>query len=190
METVNVSTEELQLAKIGDSRAFEALFAPVRPYAKSLARRFFVAGWDHEDLYQEALAGFAAALLGFQAERGADFHDYARLNMRNAVVACVRHATRAKRAGDNHTDSLECLLFTSSDEYRPDLLVEQQSGCDEMLASLREALSEAEWIVLEAVMAGAPLSEVAMEVGVNQRAVENALSRARVKARRLLAVAA
>lgn len=189
MDTVNFRTEDLLLARKGDSRAFEALFAPVRPYAKSLARRFFVAGWEHEDLYQEALAGFAAALLGFHADRGTDFHDFARLSMRNAVVSCVRHATRAKRDGDNHTDSLECLLFAPSDEYRPDLLVEQQSGCAEMLASLRQALSQAEWTVLEAVMTGAPLSEVALEVGVNQRAVENALSRARVKARRLLAVA-
>jgi RNA polymerase sporulation-specific sigma factor len=189
MDQENFHHDDLQLAQSGDSRAFERLFCPVKPYAKGLAKRFFLNGWDKEDLYQEALAGFATALLTFQSGRGVGFHDFARMSMRNSVVACVRRATRAKRLGDAHMASLEGLDRAPSDQFRPDLLVEQQSGCAELLASLKNILSEAEWTVLKAVMAGSPLAEVALEVGANLRAVENALSRARVKARRLLRAA-
>lgn len=181
--------QDLELAQRGDSRAFERLFAPVKPYALGLARRFFVAGWEREDLYQEALAGFATALLGFEPAKGMDFHDYARLSMRNAVVACVRRATRAKRGGEAETSNLDCLSAATSDEFRPDLVVEQQSECASLLATLESCLSLAEWEVLKAILAGSSLSEVAEKVGANRRAVENALSRARVKARRLLRVA-
>lgn len=181
--------QDLSLAQGGDSRAFERLFAPIRPYAHGLARRFFVVGWDREDLYQEALAGFATALLSFEPSKGVDFHDYARLSMRNAVVACVRRATRAKRGGDAQRTSLDCLQGTASDEYRPDLVVEQKSECAQLLASLESHLSPVEWEVLRAVLEGRPLAEVAILVGANRRAVENALSRARVKARRLFRAA-
>ena len=180
---------DLSLARCGDSRAFERLFSPVKPYAKSLASRFFVSGWEKEDLYQEALAGFAAALLGFENDKGVDFHDFARLSMRNAVVSCVRRSTCAKRGGDARTSNLDCLVSTVSDEFRPDLVVEQKCECDNLLASLESLLSSAEWEVLKSVLAGNSLAEIADEVGVGRRAVENALSRARVKARRLLRAA-
>jgi RNA polymerase sporulation-specific sigma factor len=182
--------ESLRQARSGDSLAFELLFAPVRPYAMGLARRFFVPGWDREDLYQEALAGFASALLSYEPERQVGFEDFARLCMRNSVVATVRRATRVKRQGEGAVmTSLEDLEATCSDEFRPDLMLEQQAGCAEMLESLRSALSQAEWSVLEEVLTGASLAEVASRVGLNQRAVENALSRARVKARRVLVAA-
>jgi RNA polymerase sporulation-specific sigma factor len=191
MDQNHVDQQVLWLAKSGDSRAFERLFAPVKPYAKGLAKRFFVSGWEKEDLYQEALAGFAAALLSFEPAKGADFHEFSRMCMRNSVVACVRRATRAKRGGGGEAwlADLEHLQLADSDQHRPDFVVEQQAECSELLASLKSVLSSAEWTVLRAVMAGAPLAEVALEAGVNQRAVENALSRARVKARRLLKAA-
>ena len=177
----------LERAKAGDSQSFEALFAPVRLYARALSRRFFVQGWDTEDLYQEALAGFAAALLGFEGGRGVNFDDFARLTMRNAVVGCVRRATRVKRQSQICPAGLEDLELLSSDQFRPDVVVEQQAECAELLSLLRETLSLAEWTVLSAVLEGSSLSEVAAREGLNQRAVENALSRARVKARRLVA---
>lgn len=189
METCTFDQNQLILAQRGDSCAFEQVFAPVKPYAKNLARRFFAPGWDVEDLYQEALAGFASALLCYDPALGSDFHDYARLTMRNSVVGCVRRATRAKRRSEAPAASLEVLRAAPSDRFRPDLLVEQQSECAWLLDCLRQALSPAEWTVLQAVMAGTPLAEVAADAGVNQRAVENALSRARAKARRLLHVA-
>lgn len=188
MESFEISEDELSLARSGDSPNFEVLLAPVKPYAHFLSRRYFLCGWDREDLYQEALSGFAVALLSFDPSRG-KFHDYARLCMRNAVLACVRHATRDKRQGDFKTTDLEDLAWTSSERFRPDILVEQKDECDELLDSLQHLLSPAEWTVLKAVMVGSPLAEVAENVGVEQRVVENALSRARVKARRLLCVA-
>jgi RNA polymerase sporulation-specific sigma factor len=190
MDTWTFNPSQLTLAQCGDSRAFEELFAPVKGYAKALARKFFAPGWDVEDLYQEALAGFAAALLSFDQQIGSEFHDYARLCMRNSVVTCVRRATRAKRRGSAPPAGLEVLETAPSDRFRPDLLVEQQAECAWLLASLHEVLSPAEWRALNAAVSGTPLAEVAAEVGVNQRAVENALSRARAKARRLLKTAA
>lgn len=185
MKQTTSTQAEIARARRGDSLAFEILFAPVRPYARMLARRYFVPGWEREDLYQEALAGFAAALVSFEAERGC-FQEYAQLCMRNNVVATVRHATRQKRAAGHASADLDALGQAASNQFRPDLLVEQQVECDELLMSLKGVLSSAEWTVLQAVMAGLPLAEVASTVGANQRYVENALSRARVKARRLL----
>lgn len=163
-------SQDLSLAQRGDSRAFERLFAPVKPYARSLSSRFFVSGWEKEDLYQEALAGFVGALWEFEGDRGLDFHDYARLRMRNAVVACVRRATCVKRGRDALTSSLDGLASTASDQFRPDLVVEQQCECDDLLASLESLLSPAEWEVLKSVLAGNSLAEVADRSGGHRSA--------------------
>lgn len=191
MDEPQFDPDLLLRAKAGDSLAFERLFSPVRTYAGGLAKKFFVSGWDKEDLYQEALAGFAVALLTYESSRGASFHDFARMSMRNAVVACVRRATRLKRQGAESvsTSRDDASESGASPEFRTDIPFEQQHECNEMLAALRDTLSPAEWNVLRAVMAGAPLTEVAEQVGITQRAAQNALARARVKARRLLVVA-
>lgn len=173
----------LALARDGDSAAFQQLFAPLRDYAERLARRFFAPGFDYEDLYQEALAGFAVALLGYQPEK-MGFEDFARLSMRNTVVACVRHATRQKRSGAVLT-GLDLGEFAGCQETRPDLVLERRSECAEVLEGLRMRLSALEWGVLSQTVAGATLDEISSRFKLPRRTVENALSRARAKARQL-----
>lgn len=174
----------LSLARAGDSQAFKQLLAPLRPYAEGLARRFFAPGFEREDLFQEAMAGFAGALLTFEPGRGLPFADFAKLSMRNSVVNCVRRATRAKRQIALCWDE-ELHDLTSDDEFRPDSRLERRSECLEMLESLRPTLSSLEWTVLSEVVSGIELDEVALRHGLVRRAAENALSRARAKARRL-----
>ena len=172
------------LARKGDSQAFNLVFAPLKSYAISLSRRFFAPGFDPEDLYQEALAGFASALFSFEAGGRLSFEEFAKLSMRNTVVATVRHATRLKRSASVSAE-MEIVEAVSQEDYRPDLLVELRAECVEVLRSLRATLSELEWTVLTETLLGASLDEVAERHGLDQRAAENALSRARAKARRL-----
>lgn len=179
-------TSDIQQARRGEPGALDRLLSPLKPYARYLTQRFFVPGWEREDLYQEALAGFVSALWGFEAERASSFENYARLSMRNAVVASVRHATRRKRAPRQATTSLEALHSAASDRFDPDRLVTGQVECQEILGRLQRALSPCEWKVLQGVLQGASLSEVALAEGLTRRATENALSRARAKARKLL----
>ena len=172
------------LARKGDSQAFKQVFSPLKSYATSLSRRFFAPGFDPEDLYQEALAGFASALFSFESGGPLSFEEFAKLSMRNNVVATVRHATRLKRSGWISAE-IEIAQSASQEDYRPDLLVELRVECVEVLRSLRATLSELEWMVLTETLVGASIDEVAERHGLDQRAAENALSRARAKARRL-----
>lgn len=173
----------LALARDGDSAAFQQLFAPLRGYARKLARRFFAPGFDQEDLYQEALAGFAVALLGYRPEK-MSFEDFARLSMRNTVVACVRRATRQKRSGAVLA-GLDLSEFAAAAQTSPELVVERRSECAEVLESLRTRLSPLEWGVLTQTVAGVSLDEIASRWNLPRRRVENALARARAKARQL-----
>ena len=174
----------LELARGGDCQAFKQVFKPLESYAVFLSRRFFAPGFEHEDLYQEALAGFASALLGFESGGRLSFAEFAKLSMRNTVVASVRRATRLKRHNTVSTEA-ELIEVAAEQSCRPDLLVELRSECAEVLRSLRATLSPLEWTVLTEILVGASLEEVAVRHQLDQRAAENALSRARAKARRM-----
>ncbi len=171
-------------AKDGDSQAFRAVLAPLQSYAQGLTYRFFAPGFEREDLYQEAMAGFASALLSYELGKGLSFLDFAKLSMRNAVVSSVRRATRAKRRQVLSWEQEE-LELVSDEEFQPDARLERKSECREMLESLRPALSELEWTVLGEIISGIELDEVASRHNLEKRAAENALSRARAKARRI-----
>ncbi len=184
MSNVISSETLLSLARAGDSQAFKQVLGPLRPYAEGLSRRFFAPGFEREDLFQEAMAGFAGALLSFEMGGGLPFHDFAKLSMRNAVVNCVRRATRVKRQVALCWDE-ELLNSASDDEFRPDSWLVRRSEFREMVENLRPELSLLEWTVLREVLSGIEPREVAQRHGLEHRAVENALSRARAKARRL-----
>jgi RNA polymerase sigma factor (sigma-70 family) len=184
MSEAKFSESLISLAREGDSQAFRLVSEPLQDYAQSLTRRFFAPGFEREDLYQEAMAGFVSALLSYSFDRGVSFLDFARLSMRNAVVNCVRRATRAKRRMAECA-ALEQLELVGDEEYRPDARLARQSEVWEMIESLRPMLSTLEWTVLGEVASGAEIEEVAWRHNLEKRAAENALSRARAKARRL-----
>lgn len=171
-------------ARDGDSQAFRAVLGPLQGYVQSLTYRFFAPGFEREDLYQEAMAGFASALLSYVPDRGLSFLDFAKLSMRNAVVSSVRRATRVKRRQVVSWEHEEFELV-SDEEFQPDARLERTSECREVIESLRPALSELEWAVLGEVISGIELEEVASRHNLEKRAAENALSRARAKARRI-----
>ena len=85
----NLSDEELVARfRAGDKRAGETVLARYKNNVLSVARRFFLAGGDTEDLVQEGMCGLYSAMTSFDGQGG--FSAYAHACIRNRILDAVK----------------------------------------------------------------------------------------------------
>lgn len=173
----------VERAKTGDFKAYEALVAPLEGYKRSLCRKFFLPGAEKEDLEQEAMVGLAQAINEYEAGRGVSFQDFAMLKMRNQVVASVRKATRKKQQVLSEAAPLEPTITPCSTSSSPEEIATNRGFLCALFESLKGTLSSLEMVALLHRAEGVTVKEIASMLQLREKTVENALFRARKKAK-------
>ena len=184
----------------GDSLAFAVLLGRHSDLVGVASARYFLPGHDRSDVEQEAALGLYRACVDFRPERGVPFRAFADLCVRRAVLTALTAARRAKHGPLNERIALEIPLTPDSDgpalgalvaapaELEPPARVEVRAQL-RRLRELPARLSERERVVLARVLAGASLADAGAGLGANPtKLADNALTRARRKARNLLAL--
>ncbi len=184
------SDEELILRlREGDSRCEEVLVLRYVPYVRSLARPYFLAGGDSEDLIQEGMIGLINALSGFNPNEEASFKTYATLCIRNRVYSAIRHSLRGKNSPLNNYVSIEdakieatenASLNTGAFADPVEELIDKEDY-KELLKRVSELLSRFEGKVLEFYLEGLSCTEISKKLGKTPKAVDNAVQRIRRK---------
>lgn len=184
----------------GDSLAFAVLLGRHGDLVRAASARYFLPGHERADVEQEAALGLYRACVDFRPERGVPFRAFADLCVRRAVLTGLTAARRAKHGPLNERIALETPLTPDRDspplsaliaapaELEPPARVEAR-GRLRRLRELPARLSERERVVLARVLAGASLADAGAGLGANPtKLADNALTRARRKARDLLAL--
>lgn len=184
----------------GDSLAFAVLLGRHGGLVRVASARYFLPGHERADVDQEAALGLYRACVDFRPERGVPFRAFADLCVRRAVLTGLTAARRAKHGPLNERIALETPLAPDRDgpplsaliaapaELEPPARVEARARL-RRLCELPARLSEIERVVLARVLAGATLADAGAGMGTNPAKVaDNALTRARRKARNLLAL--
>ena len=184
-----MSDESLALAaQQGDKAAAEELLRRYKNVVRGVARSFFLAGGDAEDLAQEGMIGLYRAVTDFK-EGGLSFKNFAYLCIQRRIIGAVRSAARLKNAPLNRAVPLppeneaEGALYAAED---PEALLIGDEERSEFLARLRGALSPAEYRALTLYMEGLSIAEIAAREGRTEKSAENAVQRAKRKAAALL----
>ena len=186
--------ERLALAaQGGDASAAEALLEKYKNMVRGIARRFFLAGGDAEDLVQEGMIGLYAAVTDFREGAGS-FSAFARVCVQRRILSAVRRAARKKHAPLNTS-----VPFPAGAQERragtegrprwapePEALLISGEEWGEFLRSLESALSPAEHRALLLYMEGMSVAEIAAREGRSAKSCENAVQRAKKKAAALL----
>jgi RNA polymerase sporulation-specific sigma factor len=159
----------------------------------SIARRFYAPGSGRDDLLQEATIGFFKAVRDFKDDRGS-FSAFAELCVFRQVITFVKTTTRQKHTVLNTAISLDAPLFDDSAETLIARLaapssIEPEPTTDsaEFLEALRERCSLLERGVLSMYSRGYTFEDMAYELGVHLKSIDNAVWRIKVKAKKLLA---
>ena len=176
--------ERLALAaQRGDASAAEALLEKYKNMVRGIARRFFLAGGDAEDLVQEGMIGLYAAVTDFREGAGS-FSAFARVCVQRRILSAVRRAARKKHAPLN--TSVPFPAAEQEPSADPEALLISGEEWGEFLRSLESALSPAEHRALLLYMEGMSVAEIAAREGRSAKSCENAVQRAKKKAAALL----
>lgn len=172
-------------AQAGSQEAYAALRQQYAPLVQAQLRRFLLScrtKQEQVDLTEEAEYAFLSAVSSYDTEQDeVSFGLYARVCIHNGLVSEIRHLETLRRLP-------VVPLPEHTPEARADVAADVAS--DEQFAGLcclvRESLSAYENRVWWAYVAGTPVSQIASELGRDEKSVYNAIYRIRQKLRRRL----
>ena len=174
-------------AASGDSDAEERLIQRYSVLVRILARQYFLAGGDREDLMQEGMLGLLSAVRHFNPERDASFKTYAELCVRNRLYTAIKTASGAKHLPLNDYVPFEspqfdeCQNRLTYDLRDPEELIISKERFDSVRADMDCLLSKFESQVLELYLEGLSYTEIAGKVNKSPKSVDNAVQRIRKK---------
>lgn len=175
-------TDEQLAALVGTNsqEAFALLMARCEPIIRQQAARFRTSWMDAEDLAQEGLLGLYFAARSFRPSEGTSFRTYASVCIRNRMITA---AGRLKAGSDYLLDSDDTNASPAEDPSHSDpaqLLVEREEAAH-LQQRLRQLLTDLEYQVLMGHLSGYSYKEIADQLHVSIKSVDNALQRARKK---------
>jgi RNA polymerase sporulation-specific sigma factor len=190
--------EDLQLvirARNGDSKAMDTLIRRYTGFVRLKASSYFLAGGDSEDLIQEGLIGLYKAVRDFRSDKETSFRSFAELCITRQIITAIKTATRFKHAPLNTYVSFsqtpagqesegDCTLG----DALPGPLVDEPSICvisteelQSLVFCLGMGLSKLEADALRLYLEGSSYEEMAVELEVDTKTIDNALQRVKRK---------
>lgn len=159
-----------------------------------IARQYFLPGAEQIDLIQEARLGFCKAVKDFNPQKSKDFWRFTKLCIERWVITAVITATRDKHLPLNMAYSFYRPIseFNTESELLVDVIVyEEIEPIDSKLAKIDDyrrlldnlSLTKLETRVLRLFGQGESYRDIADTLGCSTKSVDNALTRARTKAR-------
>lgn len=178
--------QELQLikkAQQGDLEAENSVALAYLNLAKSIARSFGVAGaYDVDDLSSYGMLALIRAIHTYDENGKASFKTYASRCIRNAIVDAVRKSESANV--EIALDSGE--LRNELQEANPESIFIENETSALLLEAISSLLTPTELDVLKLHLECMSYAEIAGELGLERKKVDNTIYSAKKKIRKLL----
>ena len=169
----------------GDKSAGEELLIRYKNKVLSIARRFFLAGGDTDDLVQEGMCGLYSAMTSFESESG--FSAYAYACIKNRIVDAVKKSGNLKNAALNGSSPITEADGKTYLVNPEDMLIDSEND-EEIARKMQSVLSELEYSVIRMYVDGATMPEIVSSLHLTYKQADNAVMRAKNKLRALYAI--
>ena len=199
---IGTSDEELILSlRDGDGKAIDRIIDRYKELVRKKAGSMFILGADREDLIQEGMIGLFKAVRDFDAGRDASFATFADLCVSRQMYKAVEAGNRKKHAPlnsyisiyENDSDqsgsgeSVTILERILSETGRsPEDMVIDKEQTEQLEQRIYDSLSDFERKVLNLRLTGLECADIAKILGRDAKSTDNALSRIKVKVRKIL----
>ena len=197
MKRYEEETDEglVQLIQDGDHDAMEFLMNKYKNTVRSRARTLFLVGADKEDLIQEGMIGLYKAIRDFDREKEASFQYFAELCINRQMYSAIKGSNTKKNQPLNNYISIDSMQSVDGQETpmeqffgtfsekinNPEQLVIDKETADVLEYTLVGHLSKMEREVLIYYMKDYNYNQIAVALGKEPKAVDNALQRIKKK---------
>ena len=188
--------ELIKLAREGNNDCVDLLFAKYKPLAKKISRRYFLAGGDPDDIFQEAMIGLFKGFQNYKISENSDFKNFASLCISRQIQSAIKSANRLKNkllteaislnnqgafeiSGNDDED--EHFFMVQSNAPSAENALISKENVDEMLKQITKILSPLEKQVLRHYLDGLSYKEIGKLLDKSTKSVENALTRIKCK---------
>jgi RNA polymerase sporulation-specific sigma factor len=172
----------VELSKTGDKQAVDALMLRYSGLVRGIARGFFLAGGETEDLIQEGMIGLYHAVGDYKSGAGSSsFKNFAHLCVSRRIMDAVRTAARKKNAPLNDGLSTYELNVATDMTISPEDAMILQDDRRELRQKMSKALSDFEFKVMTMYMDGMSCAEICEATGKSAKSVDNAIQRSKRK---------
>jgi len=180
----------------GDNQALEELMSRHQDLIKKMTKRYFLKSGDQDDLEQTALIGFWKAVSDFNGK--GDFEAFAGMYIKRQLVDAVRKDSSGKEELNQLAKSMDATVsdndgneMTFGDTLKSKSLSPEEEffskeGVRELKNFMNEKLSSTEKEVIFMYIKGAKLPEIAEELNMKYKSVENTMMRVRGKIKNYL----
>lgn len=185
--SISKISDEILVAKAqnGCSESMNQVVYSYERLVYKMCQRFFIPGADRQDVVQEAMVGLAHAIKTFDLGYERKFFDYAVMCIRNSLVRAIRGANRKKQQILNQAGEItELTPVPTCSAVDEEVL--GKLNLQEIWNVLSKRLSPLETDVLRKRLSGEVADEIAAELNLTVKQIENALFRARQKSRELM----
>lgn len=181
-------------ARNGDSRAMDTLIRKYHGFVRLKASSYFLAGGDSDDLIQEGLVGLYKAVRDFRSDKETSFRSFAELCITRQIITAIKTATRYKHAALNSYVSFSQSPAGQEDGdvtvgdalpgpgvNDPAICVISTEELQSLVFCLGTGLSPLESSSLRLYLEGLSYEEMAEELAVDTKTIDNALQRVKRK---------
>lgn len=173
------SDEELicKIAK-GDDVALARVLVKYSPLLRSAVGKLCAYPFDYDDLYQEATLGLLKAVKSYNGEKGS-FSAFAKLCVESELLTYIRSFNKKSTIPANN-------LIELKDEFHmplsdPQDIYINREETDDMRKKLKDSLSDLEFKIICCYIMGKSYENIAAELGISVKSVDNAIQRVRRK---------
>lgn len=187
--------ELIAKAKNGDETAEIELYERYKDLVVKISRSYFIVGGDLEDLIQEGMLGLYKAVKGFNPKKDASFKTFAIICIKHQIQTAIKRASADKNKPlsqavsfqnftENDTSDLlpEGLVFATT----PDEKVIAKENFENLKRTIIQSLSKLELKVLRMYLQGYAYKEIASQLNITEKSIDNSLSRIKSKLRERL----
>jgi RNA polymerase sporulation-specific sigma factor len=161
-------------------------------FVEKIARKYYIPGQEFEDVMQEGLIGFFEAVKYYREESGLPFQNFAYYCIKKNIFDAIQAAHRKKRVPPDETISLEMSSFYEKDRENRLKIIDQIFNrgninpediviLKSLVKEIVNVLSDMERKILKRHLEGKSYFEISKELKIPEKAVGNALQRARKK---------
>lgn len=175
----SMDVQQLALKAAKDKEAFSELICRYMKTIQLMVVSMANSPDEVNDLSQEGLMGLFDAVKTYDPSKGALFATYANVCIKNKILTAIR---KLPRATNEITDDIQDTDFGAN----PEFVVIDREREREIRALLLAELSENEWQVFEKYLQGEAYGQIASELNITVKVVDNAMQRVRRKLRSVL----